>query len=300
MNKIKIITSIFLLPAAVILLNGCKKPDPLNGIKDSPVIYAVQANQQTDPITVQMVSGKQSFIFSAGYGGLRTPQAPVNVAFTLDTGSLSAYNQALSESGTKTYLPLPASNYSFSSLSGTIPAGGVRTEPLYLNVNAIGLNSTGKYALALTLSAANGGYSINPQVKTIIFLIDGLNNIYAGAYSARGVRTNYYADGTVSSNPATFNFIKNLTTVSADTSAIDAVANLGANRSNTVFEVAVDAGNKVNISGYIDNPANPIINEPGTTSTYDPVAKTFYLSYRYTLTTNGGIYRVMTDTLTKQ
>lgn len=294
---------ILILPIFGLLLtwlNSCQKDDRLKGIADAPVVYAVQAAQLTYPISVKLIGDVQSYIFSAGYGGLKTPGSDVPVVFTVDSAALAMYNTTLSSGGIKPYLPLPAANYVIPSLTATIPANGVLTDPLSLKINAAGLNSNSRYALALTLkSAAN--FTINNNVKTILFTIDRLDNIYAGAYNSKGTRQNYDASGNASGAPSIFNFIKNLSTVSKDTSAVDAVANLGANRPNTLFMLAVDASsNKVSISGYLDNPANPIINEPGKTSSYDPASKTFYLYYRYTLTTSGGIYRVMADTLTKQ
>ena len=261
---------ILILPIFGLLLtwlNSCQKDDRLKGIADAPVVYAVQAAQLTYPISVKLIGDVQSYIFSAGYGGLKTPGSDVPVVFTVDSAALAMYNTTLSSGGIKPYLPLPAANYVIPSLTATIPANGVLTDPLSLKINAAGLNSNSRYALALTLkSAAN--FTINNNVKTILFTIDRLDNIYAGAYNSKGTRQNYDASGNASGAPSIFNFIKNLSTVS--------------------------------ISGYLDNPANPIINEPGKTSSYDPASKTFYLYYRYTLTTSGGIYRVMADTLTKQ
>ncbi len=297
MKKILILPILGLL---LTCLNSCQKDDRLKGIADAPVVYAVQASQLTYPISVKLIGDVQSYVFSAGYGGLKTPGADVPVVFAVDSAALSAYNTTLTAGGAKAYLPLPAANYTIPSLSATIPANGVLTDPLSLKINAVGLNSNSKYALALTLNSA-GNFTINSKVKTILFTIERLDNIYAGAYNSKGIRQNYDALGNASGAPSVFNFIKNLSTVSKDTSAVDAVANLGANRPNTLFKLAVDAStNKVSISGYLDDPANPITNEPGKTSTYDPASKTFYLYYRYTLTTSGGIYRAMADTLTRQ
>jgi hypothetical protein len=298
MKRIPFFPLITVVAAAVISFSSCKKLDTLKGLPDNSVIYAVQASQPTFPISVKLIADTQSYIFSAGYGGLGTPGKDVQVSFSLDPGALTAYNATLSSGGLPAYTLLPASNYT-AALNGTIPANGVLTRPLPLKIRAVGLNSKTNYALPLTLSSAGGLY-ISPSNKTIMFVINGPDNIYAGAYRATGTRTNYSATGTATGT-STYDFVKNLSTVAADTSAVDAIANLGANRANSAFYTTVNpATNNVTVSGYIDNPANPIDNAPGLPSTYDPATKTFRLNYRYVLNTSGGIYRIMNETLAKQ
>jgi hypothetical protein len=84
--------------------------------------------------------------------------------------------------------------------------------------------------------------------------------------------------------------------MSADSCSINTIANLGA-YNGTVFYVRVNSDNTLEFSGALqDDPASPIANQPGTTSTFDPATRIFTVHYMYTNT--NGTYRMMDEVWT--
>ncbi|MBS1606426.1 MAG: DUF4361 domain-containing protein [Bacteroidetes bacterium] len=117
-------------------------------------------------------------------------------------------------------------------------------------------------------------------------------NAYAGSYHAVGTRYNFNADGSAAGQAAVDD-TRVLTTLSSDKCSINTIANLGS-YNGTLFYVQVNPDNTLTFSGLLQNdPSSPIMNEPGTTSTYDPATHTFNVHYMY-VNTNGS-YRFMDE-----
>jgi uncharacterized protein DUF1735/uncharacterized protein DUF4361 len=274
-----------------ILINSCNKRDAVS-VKTEGAIYMPQAFGTRSTLSLVLIDSPQQVVFGAAYGGLKYPSANINVNFKIDSPAVAVYNQVHGTS----YVLLPASSYTDSALSSVIRAGKTSSDPLTLSIVTSKLNSSLIYMLPVTLTSVSAG-TIDSSLRTSYFMINQLNNIYAGSYHTTGTRTNYNADGT-NAGVSTISDTRVLTTMSSDSCSINTIANLGA-YNGTVFYVRVNHDNTLEFSGYLQNdPGSPIGNQPSTTSNYDPVAKTFTVHYMYTNT--NGTYRYMDEVWTPQ
>jgi len=106
--------------------------------------------------------------------------------FLIDMADIAAYNAA---NGTS-YLPLPSSAYTVSSLLDTIKQGQTSSDPLTLSITTASLNFSAQYILPIKLVSTSSG-TISPSLQTTYFTINQLVNIYAGSYTTNG--TVFYA-----------------------------------------------------------------------------------------------------------
>jgi len=251
-----------------------------------------QAVSPRGVLSLVLIDSAQKVVFGAAYGGLKYPSADIAVTFRIDTALIASYNQ---RNGT-TYVALPLGSYSDSSLSSVIRSGKTSSDPLFLSILTSKLSSGAQYMLPITLSSVSAG-TIDSSLQTSYFTIDHLDNIYAGSYHTTGTRHNYNADGS-DGGISTISDTRVLSTMSADSCSINTIANLGV-YNGTVFYVRVNPDNTLEFSGLLqDDPGAPITNQPGKTSTYDPVARTFTVHYMYTNT--NGTYRYMDEVWTPQ
>ena len=280
-----------LLLSMGIFAAACNKMAKIN-LPQEGTIYMPQAFNTNGNLSLVLVDTAQQVVFGAAYGGMKYPSNNITVSFSVDTSLVAAYNQS---KGTA-YTVLPSTSYTISALSSVIHSGQTSSDPLYLSIMTDKLGSTTPYILPITLTSTSTG-TINPNLQTTYFTINSLNNIYAGSYQTTGTRYNFNADGT-GAGSVSISDTRVLTTMSADSCSINTIANLGS-YNGTVFYVRVNPDNTLEFSGYLsDNPASPIGNEPGKTSTWDPASRTFTVYYMYTNT--NGTYRYMEEVWTPQ
>jgi len=256
-------------------------------LKNEGTIYMPQAYANRGNLSLVLVDSPQLVVFGAAYGGLNYPSSNITVNFKVDLDAIATYNAA---NGTS-YVALPTASYTIASLNSVIEAGKTSSDPLYVSISTSKLDPNAKYILPITLTGAAAG-KFDSSLRTSFFTIDHLDNIYAGSYHTTGTRHNYNADG---SDGGTSNIddTRVLTTMSSDSCSINTIANLGS-YNGTVFFVRVNPGNTLEFSGYLqNNPGSPIGNQPGKTSTYDPVTKVMTVHYMYTNTS--GTYRYMDE-----
>jgi hypothetical protein len=273
-----------------IAAGACNKPAKIQ-LAGEGTIYMPQAVGLRGDLSLVLIDSPQYVTFGAAYGGLQYPSQDITVTFKIDTAAVAAYNLA---NGTS-YVVLPSSSYSADTLTTIIPAGKTSSNPLYVAVRTNMLSNSGTaYMLPITLASTSKG-SLNSSLTTAYFAINQLNNIYAGSYNTTGTRNNFNADGSAAGT-SPISDTRVLTTMSADSCSINTIANLGA-YNGTVFYVRVNSGNTLEFSGALqNNPASPIANQPGTTSTYDPATRIFTVHYMYTNT--NGTYRRMDEVWT--
>ena len=208
--------------------------------------------------------------------------APEDIKITLavDPSVITAYNSRTGE----TFDPLPASEYTFSSLEVTIPKGervavltGTILDPSFLE--------TGKYALGVKIASTS-----NPSVivsgnygQQVIAL--RVKNQYHGTYHATGVFTHPTA------GPRDIDEEKELATVEPN-SVLAPLGDLGAAGYQMVL--AIQPNNTVTITKA---GATPSIEYLGP-NFYDPVTKSFHLHYSYT--PPGGAARVIQEVITRK
>lgn len=289
----KHIKAIFWTAGLLLSMTGCKKFDLLKNINHTPELYLVQSTELLSVQQLPLIADDQELIVSAGLTGVGYAPNDITVTFKEAADTLAVFNQSVDVASQ--YTLLTAANYKLSSNTTVIKTGTAISEPVKVIINTAGLDPMGRYAIPLTIEG-DGTYKVNQANKTVMLVLNGLSNIYAGSYAATGVRENFGADG-ISTGTVNINATKVLTTLSANEVSVDAIANLAPGRANSEFKLLINPDNTVAISGHIDDVANPIVNEAGKTSTYDPDTKTFKLEYRYTNNTSGGAYRIMTETL---
>lgn len=288
LNNIK---SLFLLGCLGLLAGACNKPAPIH-LAQEGTIYMPQAYSINGSLTLLLSDSAQGVTFGAAYGGLEYAPKNIDVSFIVDTADIAAYNAA---NGTS-YLPLPSSAYTVSSLLDTIKQGQTSSDPLSLSITTASLDFTAQYILPIKLVSASSG-TINSSLQTTYFTINQLVNVYAGSYTTNGTRYNYNADGS-SAGTDTITDTRVLTTMAFDSCSINTIANLGV-YAGTVFYVRVNSDNTLEFSGYLSGViGSPIANQPGKTSTYDPATKIWNVHYMYTNTT--GTYRYMDEVWTPQ
>jgi hypothetical protein len=280
-----------ILPALTVIiglgffLGSCNKQESIS-IKQEGTIYMPQAFSTRGQIALTLVDSPQGVIFGAAYGGLQSPSQDVNVTFKIDTAAIKAFNL---KNGTS-YIAFPTSSYAVPALTGVIKAGSTSSVPLKVNFTTKLLGTNTNYMLPITLTSTSSG-TLDTSLVTTYFSINKLVNIYDGSYHTIGTRTNYDANGVYVSPVNTIDDTRILTTISADSSSINTIANLGA-YNGTVFYVKVKSDNTCVFTGKLQNDPNvPVVNQPGTVSTYNPANKVFTVHYMYT-NTNGTIRKM--------
>lgn len=271
----------------VTALGACNKPATIQ-LANEGTVYMPQAVGLRGNLALVLKDSPQYVTFGAAYGGLNYPSQDINVSFRIDTTAVASYNLA---NGTS-YLVLPSVSYTADTLTSVIPAGKTSSNPLRLAIRTSLLSSDGaKYMLPVVLINTSKG-SLNSDLTTTYFTIDQLNNIYAGSYTTSGTRFNFNADGSAAgSTPISDTRV--LTTMSSDSCSINTIANLGS-FNGTKFYVRVNPDNTLEFSGFLQNdPAVPVVNQPGTTSTFDPATRIFTVHYMYTNTS--GNFRKMDE-----
>jgi hypothetical protein len=280
-----------ILAAVVLLAGACNKPAPIH-LAQEGTIYMPRAFSTQGSLSLVLTDTPQQVTFGAAYGGLHYAPRDIDVRFIIDTAGVSTYNAAHGTS----YVLLPSSAYSVSSLDDTIKAGQTSSQGQTIFITTGSLDFTAQYILPVKMVAVSSG-QIDSALQTTWFTISKLNNIYAGSYTTTGTRYNYNADGSYAGSTA-ISDTRVLSTMSFDSCSINTIANLGS-YNGTVFYVRVNPDNTLEFSGYLQNdPGSPIANEPGKTSTYDPATKTWDVHYMYTNT--NGTFRYMDEVWTPQ
>jgi hypothetical protein len=112
--------------------------------------------------------------------GIKTKADVVVTLTNTTTASVAAYNTA---NGTS-YLEMPSSLYTVPATIA-IPAGTPYQDfPLTIS-STLTLNPNRQYAVAITISAVDGGYKIADNFKTL-FLLFSIKNKYDGKYTMTG------------------------------------------------------------------------------------------------------------------
>ena len=286
LNKLR-----FAFAGFCLIAGACNKPSPIHLVQEGTV-YMPQAYSSQGNLSLVLVDTPQQVTFGAAYGGIKYAPNNVYVGFAIDTGAVAAYNSAHNTS----YLVLPSSAYTVSSLKDTIGAGQTSSNGQTIFITTSGLNFNSQYLLPVELSTASSG-TINGSLQTTYFTINQLNNVYAGSYTTTGTRYNFNADGSAAGTNS-ISDTRVLSTMAYDSCSINTIANLGS-YNGTVFYVRVNPDNTLEFSGYLqDDPGAPIGNQPGKASTYDPTTRTWDVHYMYTNT--NGTYRYMDEVWTAQ
>ena len=190
MKKILVKTTLF--AAFALVATGCLKDKGfedheygINDPDDSPAAVGFPLGSRAANVVGIEVSATPQVITTEPVITLFTGQpAPndINITLTLNPGLVAAYNAKNNTS----VLDMPTNLFSFQSMNVVLPAGQTMvTIPLSI-VSSLSLDPTKAYGVGVTISSADGGYTIAENFKNLL-LIFNIKNKYDGIYKLFGV-----------------------------------------------------------------------------------------------------------------
>lgn len=225
------------------------------------------------------VSPRADFEQVISYSGPNGNSKDIQVTLAVDPTALQAYNtQMTNELHGGTYELMPASNYSLTTLTATIPKGETKVSiPVTVFPDKFDLSKS--YAIPLRIvSASSGNISAHFSVAILVVVV---KNKYDGTYSITG--------GSITRNSATGpdltlggNYNSGLemdlvtidgtsvgiTPLWKDGSGVGGVAGTSLTINPTTNQVTVKSSTNATLK-----------NTPATVNSYDPATKTFTLSF---------------------
>ncbi len=140
------------LAALSLLVYACNKPQVFTSPAEGS-IYMPQAPLNMSATGLTIADTPQIVVFGAAYGGLKYPASNINVQFAVDTTAVAAFN---AEYGTN-YISFPSSSYAIATLTATISAGQVTSNPLNITFNTANLQTGTNYLLPVYISKTSAG-----------------------------------------------------------------------------------------------------------------------------------------------
>jgi hypothetical protein len=142
-----------LLAALGLLVYACNKPQKFSSPAEGS-IYMPQAPLNKSATGLIIADTPQVVVFGAAYGGLNYPSSNITIQFSVDTNAaVAAFN---AEYGTN-YISFPSSSYSIATLTATIAAGQVTSNPLNITFNTVNLQTGTNYLLPVYISKTSAG-----------------------------------------------------------------------------------------------------------------------------------------------
>jgi hypothetical protein len=223
------------------------------------------------------------FIFYVNYAAPAANASNLNVTLSVDPAALARYNAVASNDSLAL---LPSAGFSMATAI-TIPAGQ-RKIAVPIKISTSLLDPTQTYGLPITITDASG-VVISKNFASLVVKI-ALKNIYDGKYTMKG----NIVRGTDTDLGGYFtNVSRDLTTDGVNAVTFAQTWRTGANAGGIDgLTINVDpATNKVKM---VSKANAALVNTPGYDNRYDPVSKTFYLSFYWG---GGPADRSATDTL---
>jgi hypothetical protein len=140
------------LAACCFLAYACNKPAQY-GSPGEGSIYMPQAPLNMSATGLTIADTPQVVVFGAAYGGLKYPSSNITVQFAVDTMAVAAFN---AEYGTN-YISFPSTSYTIATLTATIEAGQVTSNPLTITFNTANLQQGTSYLLPVYISKTSAG-----------------------------------------------------------------------------------------------------------------------------------------------
>lgn len=168
-RKLLLYTSTGIL-TALFFTAACSYNTDIANPGDYVQIYMPQAVEIPSKRTFVMTDTAHTIIFGAAYGGPDYPTQNIEVEFKVDESLVQQFNEA----NETDYAVMPEGSYVLESTSGIIKRGALKTDPLRIKVKTKGILVPFKpYLLPVSISQVNGGLSVNENLKTSYFLIEG-------------------------------------------------------------------------------------------------------------------------------
>lgn len=170
----------YLLYAILVVfgLYSCEKDADYKELSDSKkgaFVYTAKARNGIQKLkTFSIEEGKylpqDTVSFNAAIGALGLPASDIDVTFSVNNRVLDSINAIREINGQKKYQPFPEDSYSISSMKLTIPKGQEYSNLSTLIYNPEKFATDTNYLIAISITDASG-YAINPQVKTVIYVV---------------------------------------------------------------------------------------------------------------------------------
>ncbi|WP_432221949.1 discoidin domain-containing protein [Flavobacterium sp. TMP13] len=160
-------------------LYACEKDkipyEELSDSKEGALVFTARARDgiqklKTFSIEEEKYLEKDTLTFNAGFGALGLPSTTIDVTFSLDNKVLDSINAMREINGEKKYIPFPKDAYEVSNLNLSIPKGKEYSDFSTIIYDPKKFDTNSNYLIAFTITDASG-YAINPEVKTIIFVV---------------------------------------------------------------------------------------------------------------------------------
>ncbi len=236
------------------------------------------------------VSGSSQVVTEMAFINLNSgPVASSDVKVTLTnntTSMVAAYNTANNLTGSNQVLELPTSLYTFAT-TATIPTGGRFIDVPITVSSTLSLDPARAYAVGISISAVDGGYTIASNMKDL-FIIFSIKNRLDGIYEITG-------EALRAGDPLLSGFFGPYERAYS-TSGPNAVQHNGqvlwANTGNSAlpggYEPLVTVDPTTNLITSVSSPAGIYMTAPivrtdivGSAHRYDVATKTLYFEFSY-------------------
>ncbi len=279
--------SICILLAFVFSFTACLKDQEYN---DGSIQSTRATGAVIKPIEIKLTAASQTNVLSLAFDNSSQDTTiqliPVNLA-TADAApadiqvTLTQNDQIVTDYNTANGV-----SYVVPTLFTIVNAGGVVTIPKgshtgYLQIKFKPSDFLGTtYALGFSITSVAGtGYTVSGNLQNGMVIIN-IKNQYDGNYHVSGTRIHPVL------GPFPFSYDADMGTTSATSIDGNVLADLQSD-----LNITINPDNTVSLSSS----AQTIFLSPGGVNKYDPVTKTFTLSYYY----NAAAPRIITETLVK-
>lgn len=300
----KNISSLFLLLALLITTGiGCLKDeafeDQKNGIQTTDIKAVAFPQASSSPIVIG-ITGQAAPLTVAGPYITIESQNPASDAITV--GLAIDQTAIIADSLT----PLPEGTFSLSTTQVTIPKDSSYIDDLTITVlNSDQLDPNISYGIGIKIVSADKGYAVASNMSTVVIAFniknkyDGIYTVVSGKvtrYSSPGVPLGDALSGSLGGNADVI-----LATAGPNSVSIPIPGAEGALQwaTGTESDVAGIDGLLLTVDPVtnlttITSELNPTLaNWEGKENRYDPVTKTFYLSFKWNPTANVREYEVI-------
>lgn len=156
------------------LFSGCEPQELVVPDADSySKVFMQSATENPNEVEFEMTDEWYSIPVGAGFGGVDLPSSPITVEFRVDLSLVDAFNEA---NGTN-YPAVPEESYEFDQASAVIPASKTSSNVLDLRVNPSKLTGIMAHLLPVVIEKAEGGATINEQLRVAYYLVKGTYSV---------------------------------------------------------------------------------------------------------------------------
>jgi Domain of unknown function (DUF1735) len=292
----KIILSSLFIAGIAVAFTGCLKDKGFDnneyGIynpESQPPGVGFPLSNKAQSIGVDITPSNQTLTGLINVNLQSDKAAPASVKITLadNTAALvAAYNTENGLTGSSAVLPLASGLYNFAN-SLEISAGG-RFAEIPLNVtNTTSLSLTRSYAVGITISSVDGGYTIASNMKNLLVIMS-LKNRLDGVYEITGEALRA---GDPLLTGAFGPYQRTLATSGANSVQWEGTvrwANTGNSSLPAGFEPNITVDPATNLVTSVSSTSGIYMTAPiirtdiiGTVQRYDPATKTLYFEFSY-------------------